>query len=113
MDRDFEIDIPIIHPLRKVTVEEWKDYAFTVCATVTIGSYGGNAFSLGFPLFSTYIHSFGDFIQSMSFKYPVCIDNSHVDIPLSNPLPDSRHTYSVAYTSSPRGCLINNFKPNF
>lgn len=38
MDRDFKIDIQIIHPLRKVTVEEWKDYAFTVCATVTIGS---------------------------------------------------------------------------
>lgn len=111
MDGDFKIDIPIIHPLRKVTVEEWKDYAFTLCATVTIGSYGENAFSLWFPLFSTYIHSSS--VQSMNFKYPLCIDNSHVDTSTSNLLPDSRRTYSVAYTSSPRGCLINNFKPNF
>lgn len=95
MDGDFKIDIPIIHPLRKVTMEGWKDYAFTVCATVTIGSYGGNAFSLWFPLFSTYIHSFSDFIQSMSFKYPLCIDKSHVDISTSNLLPDSRRTIQL------------------
>lgn len=33
MDGDLKIDIPITHPLRKVTMENWKDYTFTVCAT--------------------------------------------------------------------------------
>lgn len=78
--------------------------------TVTIGSYWGNALSHCFSsLF--YLHSRLQWpFQSKGFNYPLCIDNSHIDISSSNLLPDSTLTYLVAYSSSPLGCLIDNFK---